>query len=175
MRVLRRFAVTALSVALTGALLTTTTPATADAAPAATVAVTPPPVRLVPGTLRLDRRCLTGHILCVNKRTRKVVFMADGKPQQVMDARFGCAATPTRDGHWLIFRKSRHQVSTLYRTPMPWAMFFSGGQAVHYSPDFAARGYRGCSHGCVNVRDRAKIAWTFDRIRVGDSVLVYWG
>ena len=53
----------------------------------------------------------------------------------------GCSARPTNG------------VSTLYKTPMPWAMTFSGGQAVHYSPDFAARGYNGASHGCVNVRN----------------------
>ena len=34
---------------------------------------------------------------------------------------------------------------------MPYAMFIRGGQAVHYSPDFAASGYNGASHGCVNV------------------------
>ena len=41
---------------------------------------------------------------------------------------------------------------------MPFAMFFSGGQAVHYSPDFAATGYAGASHGCVNIRDYDAIA-----------------
>ena len=56
---------------------------------------------------------------------------------------------------------------------MPYAMFFSGGQAVHYSPDFAARGYNGCSHGCVNIRNRGGIRWVFNRIRVGDRVIVY--
>ena len=56
---------------------------------------------------------------------------------------------------------------------MPYAMFFSGGQAVHYSADFAARGYAGCSHGCVNIRDKAGIAWVFDRVRNGDRVVVY--
>ena len=45
----------------------------------------------------------------------------------------------------------------LYGSAMPYAMFFSGGQAVHYSSDFAARGYAGASHGCVNVRDHAGI------------------
>ena len=44
---------------------------------------------------------------------------------------------------------------------MPFAMFFSGGQAVHYSADFASVGYNGASHGCVNVRDRAVVAWLF--------------
>jgi lipoprotein-anchoring transpeptidase ErfK/SrfK len=52
-------------------------------------------------------------------------------------------------------------------------MFFSGGQAVHYSPDFAANGYNGASHGCVNVRDRAVVAWLFDQVRIGDKVIVY--
>jgi lipoprotein-anchoring transpeptidase ErfK/SrfK len=57
---------------------------------------------------------------------------------------------------------------------MPFAMFFSGGQAVHYSPDFAANGYNGSSHGCVNVRNRAAIASLFDQVRIGDKVIVYW-
>ena len=57
---------------------------------------------------------------------------------------------------------------------MPFAMFFSGGQAVHYSPDFASVGYNGASHGCVNVRDHAGVAWLFDQVAVGDKVVVYW-
>ena len=48
---------------------------------------------------------------------------------------------------------------------MPFAMFFSGGQAVHYSSDFAARGYAGATHGCVNVRDLAGIRWLFDQVQ----------
>ena len=56
---------------------------------------------------------------------------------------------------------------------MPYAMFFSGGQAVHYSPDFAARGYSGASHGCVNVRNLVGIQSLFAQARVGDKVIVY--
>ena len=57
---------------------------------------------------------------------------------------------------------------------MPFAMFFSGGQAVHYSSDFAAVGYDGASHGCVNVRDYEGVAWLFDQVAIGDKVVVYW-
>jgi lipoprotein-anchoring transpeptidase ErfK/SrfK len=57
---------------------------------------------------------------------------------------------------------------------MPFAMFFSGGQAVHYSPDFAAVGYSGASHGCVNTRDYDGIAALFDLVAIGDKVVVYW-
>jgi len=56
---------------------------------------------------------------------------------------------------------------------MPFSMFFSGRQAVHYSSDFAARGYNGASHGCVNVRDLGKIKVLFSEIKVGDKVIVY--
>jgi lipoprotein-anchoring transpeptidase ErfK/SrfK len=57
---------------------------------------------------------------------------------------------------------------------MPYAMFFSGGQAVHDSPDFAANGYNGASHGCVNVRDLGAVQSLFDQVGVGDRVVVYW-
>jgi hypothetical protein len=73
----------------------------------------------------------------------------------------------------MVTRKSRHQVSSLYHTPMPYAMFFSGGQAVHYSADFAARGYRGASYGCVNVRDRSGIQSLYEQAQIGDKVIVY--
>jgi lipoprotein-anchoring transpeptidase ErfK/SrfK len=56
---------------------------------------------------------------------------------------------------------------------MPYAMFFSRGQAVHYSADFAARGYNGCSHGCVNVRNKSAIAYMFGHVRIGTRVVVY--
>ena len=65
-------------------------------------------------------------------------------------------------------------MSQLYGSSMPFAMFFSGGQAVHYSSDFATVGYNGASHGCVNIRDYDGIAWLFSQVRVGDKVVVYW-
>ncbi|MDR3083586.1 MAG: L,D-transpeptidase, partial [Streptomyces sp.] len=82
--------------------------------------------------------------------------------------------TPTREGVFTLYWKSRHHVSTLYDSPMPYAMFFSGGQAVHFSYDFAARGYAGGSHGCVNVRDETAIAALFSQARTGDKVVVHW-
>jgi lipoprotein-anchoring transpeptidase ErfK/SrfK len=143
-------------------------PAKATATTAATSATV-----LVPGKLRLDKRCMTGRILCINKKTRKIAFMYNGKLLATADARFGCSSTPTRNGMFKIYRKDKNHVSTLYHSAMPYSMFFSGGQAVHYSADFAARGYNGCSHGCVNVRDKTKLAWIYNRMSVGDKILVY--
>ncbi|MGW0787185.1 L,D-transpeptidase family protein [Streptomyces sp. NPDC002911] len=121
-----------------------------------------------------DTRCMTGRVLCISKNSRTLSWMIDGKVVSSMDVRFGSEYTPTREGTFSVYWKSRHHVSTLYDSPMPYAMFFSGGQAVHYSSDFAARGYSGASHGCVNVRDEGKIASLYGQVRNGDKVVIYW-
>ncbi|MFF3450342.1 L,D-transpeptidase family protein [Streptomyces sp. NPDC002667] len=121
-----------------------------------------------------DPRCMTGRVLCVSKTSRTLRWMIDGRTVSEMDVRFGSQYTPTREGVFSIYFKSRYHVSTIYHTSMPYAMFFSGGQAVHYSSDFAARGYYGASHGCVNVRDRSKVSALFAQVRTGDKVVVSW-
>lgn len=123
---------------------------------------------------RIDARCRTsGRVLCIDKTRDKLYYLNNSQVIKTMDARFGCARTRTREGRFSVFRKSRHHYSSIYKTPMPYAMFFSGGQAVHYSADFAARGYNGCSHGCVNIRSRSGISYIYSRIRIGDRVIVY--
>ena len=52
-------------------------------------------------------------------------------------------------------------------------VFLAGGQAVHYSQFFAADGYNGHSHGCVNVRDKAGVTRLFDMVSVGTKVVIY--
>ncbi|WP_078888343.1 L,D-transpeptidase family protein [Streptomyces sclerotialus] len=120
-----------------------------------------------------DKRCLNGRVICISKKSDTLAWMVDGKVVSAMDVRFGSQYTPTREGTFGITFKSRHHVSTLYDTPMPYAMFFSGGQAIHYSSDFAARGYSGASHGCVNVRDKKKIAELFQQVSPGTKVVIY--
>jgi hypothetical protein len=122
----------------------------------------------------LDPRCTTGSVMCVDKSSSSVRWVVDGKVRMTLDARFGGNGYFTREGQFSVTRKSRDHVSSLYETSMPFAMFFSGGQAVHYSPDFAANGYNGASHGCVNIRDYDEIAWLYDQVDLGDKVVVYW-
>jgi peptidoglycan hydrolase-like protein with peptidoglycan-binding domain len=130
--------------------------------------------RVSGNTAGLDPRCTTGRTMCIDKSTRSLRWVVDGAVRMTMDVRFGSELTPTREGAFSVNYKSIDHVSSLYDTPMPYAMFFSGGQAVHYSPDFAAYGYNGSSHGCVNVRDRPAIASLYDQVRIGDKVIVYW-
>ena len=122
----------------------------------------------------LDPRCRVGRVLCIDKTSSTLRWVVDGKVLQTLDTRFGGSSTPTREGVFHVYLKSADHVSQLYGSAMPFAMFFDRGQAVHYSSDFAARGYAGASHGCVNIRDYNGIAHLFDQVRVGDTVVVYW-
>lgn len=130
-------------------------------------------VRAETSTMTLDDRCLTGRVICISKAQRRLAWVIDGRIIDTMSVRFGSELTPTRNGVFSVYWKSKNHVSSLYDTPMPYALFFSGGQAVHYSADFARNGYNGASHGCVNVRDKAAVAALFDAAKVGDKVVVY--
>ena len=91
----------------------------------------------------------------------------------VMWARFGGPGNETREGTFSVLRKYEYVVSNLYFTPMPYSMFFSGGQAVHYSSNFARIGYAGASHGCVNIADYAQVKALYFASRLGDKVVVH--
>lgn len=125
-------------------------------------------------TALLDPRCTTGRAMCIDKASRTLRWVVDGKVLKTVDVRFGASYSPTREGLFHVQWMDADHVSHLYGSAMPYSMFFSGGQAVHYSSDFAARGYYGASHGCVNVRDYDGIKWLFGQVRVGDKVVVYW-
>jgi peptidoglycan hydrolase-like protein with peptidoglycan-binding domain len=130
----------------------------------------------LPSPGRLDARCLTGRVLCIDKTSRTLRWVIDGHVQQTLEARFGSTLndTPTREGLFHVYLMDADHVSHMYGSAMPYSMFFSGGQAVHYSSDFAAVGYNGASHGCVNIRDYDGITWLFSQVHVGDKVVVYW-
>jgi peptidoglycan hydrolase-like protein with peptidoglycan-binding domain len=131
---------------------------------------------IVPSPGALDERCLTGRVMCIDKTSSTLRWVVDGKVKQTMEARFGSTLndTPTREGLFHVYLKDADHVSHLFGSSMPFSMFFSGGQAVHYSSDFATYGYAGASHGCVNIRDYDGIKWLFSQVQVGDKVVVYW-
>ncbi|NBM16192.1 peptidoglycan-binding protein [Streptomyces sp. GC420] len=79
-----------------------------------------------------DARCMTGRVLCISKESRTLAWMIDGKVVSAMDVRFGSENTPTREGIFKVDFKSRDHVSTLYDTPMPYAMFFSRGRSLRW-------------------------------------------
>lgn len=121
----------------------------------------------------LPDTCTEQTSICVDKTQRLVRYVVKGKVQLTLDARFGFYGAATREGAFRVNSKSRDHYSSLYRTWMPFAMFFSGGQAVHYSPYFARDGYNGGSHGCINLRDFDRARWLFDHVPIGTRVYVY--
>ncbi|OFE16870.1 hypothetical protein BA895_03780 [Humibacillus sp. DSM 29435] len=121
-----------------------------------------------------DARCMTGRVMCVSKSTSVLTWVIDGKPQYQFTVRFGSADLPTREGLFSVYRKAREIRSNIDQSLMPYSMFFSGGEAVHYSPNFARVGYAGNSHGCVNVRDYNGIARLYAAVNLGDKVVVHW-
>ncbi|MGW3912639.1 L,D-transpeptidase family protein [Streptomyces sp. NPDC005070] len=85
--------------------------------------------------------------------------------------RSGSVRHPTRTGWFTIYWRHRNHWSTLYNSPMPYAQFFSGGQAFH-AVRGSIRTVAG-SMGCVNLRlADARRLWKV--LRKGDRVYV-WG
>lgn len=100
--------------------------------------------------------------ICLDTTQRLLRLVRDGDVVLTTDARFGIPGERTRLGTFSVQHRSPEHFSRLYRTSMPLALFFSGGQAIHYSAFFARDGYAGGSHGCVNLRDRAVAQRVYD-------------
>jgi hypothetical protein len=118
--------------------------------------------------------------LCIDKNSKLLRYVVNGKVRQTLDVRFGVPGLDTPEGTFRVWFRWRNATSGINgpdqpRAPMPYALFFAGDVAVHYSPTFAARGYYpgGGSHGCVNVADLSGMRWLFDQIPVGTLVHVY--
>lgn len=123
---------------------------------------------------KIPKQCRTQKAaLCISKQQRVVRYYKKGNLVTALDARFGAEGFRTREGNFRIFRKVKDDFSSLYQTPMPWSMYFSGGQAVHYSFYFPKDGYNGASHGCVNIRDKKGIKKLWKQVRIGTFTKVY--
>ena len=119
-------------------------------------------------------RCRTpGKVLCIDKSRRVVQAVHNGRVVMQADARFGRSSMPTREGTFRVGRKSANHVSGAYGSAMPYSMFFWRGQAVHYSSGFARVGYRGTSHGCVNLRSMTMPAKLFRWAPSGTRVVIF--
>ena len=131
---------------------------------------------------KLPKACLEERqVLCIDKTSKLLRYVLKGKVVQTLDVRFGVPGLDTPTGTYRVWYKDRYATSGIDgpdvpRAPMPYALFFTGDIAVHYSPTFAASGYYpgGGSHGCVNVADLKGVSWLFDQIPVGTRVHVYW-
>lgn len=123
----------------------------------------------------LDPRCTTGKVVCVSKAQRKMSYVVDGKARFTREARFSGPGWDSPEGEFRIWYMNSDTVSKIFgeRTPMPYALFYDGNVAIHYSQDFADKGYEGGSHGCSQLRDYQVAKWLYEQLKVGDRVVVY--
>lgn len=147
----------------------------ANAQPTASPESTHPPTTLLVSNTgaRLNRRCMTGTVICASKNQHKLWMVQNGRILITLGARFGRASEPTTEGVSTIYWKDKHHVSSAYGSPMRYSMFFHGGQAIHYSSDFSRRGWDGASHGCINIRNLSGLKWLWDRTPTGRKVIVF--
>ncbi len=117
--------------------------------------------------------CLKGLVICISQDDDTLRLIDHGVTKIEMAVRFGAQRTPTRLGTFRIEWKDENHVSKMFASAMPYSLFFDGGQAIHYSSDFAARGYKGASHGCVNTRDLDATKQLFESVKIGTRVIVY--
>ncbi len=110
-------------------------------------------------------------VVCVDL-TSQTVWIAENRritfgPHPIRSGRNGYE---TRTGVFKVYRKNIDHVSSIYGSPMPYAMFFSRGQAFHISDRYLYNQLG--SHGCVHVNSRAiKVMW--QRMPVGTTVHVF--
>jgi hypothetical protein len=133
--------------------------------------------RTVRGRHDVPRGCLRpGRHACYDRQRHQVNLYRDGRLLNSWLVRGGAWETPTRLGTFRVYWRHIDHVSTLFGAPMPYAQFFSGGQALHGSR-LMMDPYVGHSHGCVNfyVED-ARQLWN---LTVGHPLVVHvygpWG
>ena len=126
-------------------------------------------------TQELDPRCTTGRVICISRQQKKMSYVDNGQVRFTREARFAMPGWESPEGEFRIWYMNHETVSKIFgeRTPMPYAIFYDGNVAVHYSQDFADKGYAGGSHGCSQLRDYQVAKWLYEQVKVGDRVVVY--
>lgn len=117
-------------------------------------------------------RCDTqAKVVCVDLKSQTVWIAKRGLttwgPYAIRSGRDGYE---TRKGSFHVQSKDIDHVSSIFGSPMPYAMFFSGGQAFHISDRYLYDPLG--SHGCVHILPKvAQAMW--DRVHVGTAVQVF--
>ncbi|MFG2139383.1 L,D-transpeptidase family protein [Streptomyces sp. NPDC048650] len=113
-----------------------------------------------------------GRVVCVDLARQIVWVQQDGRVIfKPVAMRSGRPTMETRTGSYRIYWKNKNHVSSLYHTPMPFAQFFDGGEALHgvYDDVYAGSG----SHGCINLAwEDAQRLWN---VLQKNDVVHVWG
>jgi photosystem II stability/assembly factor-like uncharacterized protein len=111
----------------------------------------------------------TGNYAEVFRSLGVLLCVSNGKLVRVVHCSTGRPSLPTPAGHFSIYLKSLDWWSTKYLDWMPFASFFSGGDAIHGFPDVPAYP---ASHGCVRI-SMPEAPWVYTFMYYGAQVYVY--
>ena len=102
--------------------------------------------RLIPKGCRA-----AGAHACYDRRRHQLTLFRNGHLVNAWLGRGGARNAQTRVGRYRVYyRDIDHRSSEYHNAPMPYAQFFSGGEAIHGSR-YMVNPFKGHSHGCVNL------------------------
>ena len=92
-----------------------------------------------------------GWHICYSRSMHQVVLLVNGTYRNTWLVRGGSYDHQTRVGsHTVYFRDIDHTSTTYGGSPMPYAQFFDGGEALHGS-GYMTDPFVDHSHGCINM------------------------
>jgi hypothetical protein len=91
-----------------------------------------------------------GWHACYDRKMHQVTLWHNGRLHNTWLVRGGDYYAPTRVGNYHVFMRDKNHVSGITGTPMPYAQFFDGGEALHGSV-FMMNPFVDHSLGCVNM------------------------
>lgn len=108
--------------------------------------------------------------IVVSKTNQRLWAFKDGRLQRRYLVSTGQMDYDTRAGWFSVYSRQEKHHSSLYDVDMPYALFFSGGQAIHSSSALRHLGSP-ASHGCVRL-PRRHARTLFDDSEMGRPVII---
>ena len=146
---------------------------TLDRLHAMTTEPSPRPARAAQHPRRPRPRCLTGRVLCVDKTSRTLRWVIDGKVQEDRRRALRLRRLPTREGAFAVVQEPRPRLQPLrHLDAVRDVLLRRPGRALllRLRRDRLQR-------RLARLRQRARLRrhrWLFDQVQVGDKVIVYW-
>lgn len=113
---------------------------------------------------------IPGDAILVSKQNQRLWAFRDGKLKYRYLVSTGQIDYDTRAGWFTVYNRREKHRSSIYDVDMPYALFFSGGQAIHSSTALRQLGSP-ASHGCIRLPRRHARALFEDTV-IGRPVII---